>query len=218
MTTKVKAKVSGVSTADAAAANVGGTDRYAKIKSKSRHESQNTLLSGFANNPNATAKEVAFKVLSWSREGYCNAQKRAYDLCSDRLAYLEKTGERRCLMSKALCSVYVITARGKIHLQKLGLKLPGKAVMNVDEMETKVDGASGDVDDVAAIASAVGGYQDKDRVVEVVKSSGLGSTEAIAVSERKVTASGGMPDDFLTRFDLGDDDGATKKKVLLSHK
>lgn len=90
-------------------------------RSKSRYQHQDQLLQGFYMQPNSTAKEIAAEVFDWKYELYGDSPKRATDLSSDRLGYLELVGNRVCRRSGKDAHIYRITDKGIQHLQKIGL-------------------------------------------------------------------------------------------------
>lgn len=101
--------------------NGSGSAINALSKSKTRYQHQDQLLLGFLHMPNSTAKEVAVEYHDWRYENYANASKRATDLSSDRLGYLELVGNRECRQSGKDAHIYRITERGIKHLQDVGL-------------------------------------------------------------------------------------------------
>lgn len=100
-------------------------------RSKSRYKHQDQLLQGFYQQPNSTAKEIAAEVFDWKYELYGDSPKRATDLASKRLGYLELVGNRECRRSGKDAHVYRITAKGVEHLRAIGLLSPAQAAVNV---------------------------------------------------------------------------------------
>ncbi len=90
-------------------------------RSRSRYKHQDQLLLGFYHMPNSTAKEVAVEYHNWMYELYGDSPKRAHDLASEKLGYLELVGNRECRRSGKDAHVYRITPRGVDHLRKVGL-------------------------------------------------------------------------------------------------
>lgn len=90
-------------------------------RSKRRYQHQDQLLLGFYHMPESTAKEVAAEYFDWKYESYADAPKRAADLSSQRIGYLELVGNRDCRRSGKSAHVYRITDRGIEHLRKVGL-------------------------------------------------------------------------------------------------
>jgi hypothetical protein len=101
--------------------NGSGSAINALSKSKTRYQHQDQLLLGFLHMPNSTAKEVAAEYHNWMYEKYADASKRATDLSSERLGYLELVGNRECRRSGKDAHIYRITERGIQHLQDVGL-------------------------------------------------------------------------------------------------
>jgi len=90
-------------------------------RSKSRYKHQDQLLLGFMHKPGCTAKEVAAEYFDWKYELYGDSPKRATDLSSDKLRYLEMCGNRECRRSGKDAHTYKITERGIEHLRKIGM-------------------------------------------------------------------------------------------------
>lgn len=107
--------------------NSSGSAINALSKSKSRYQHQDQLLLGFLAMPGSTAKEVAKEHFDWMYEKYADAPKRATDLSSERLGYLEMVGNRECRCTGKDAHTYCITERGKEHLRSVGLL--GKAAL-----------------------------------------------------------------------------------------
>lgn len=90
-------------------------------RSKNRYTYQDKLLRAFVDMPGSTAKEVAKQMLGWFDEPYCDSPKRAADLASERLRYLEQVCDRVCHQTNAEAHTYRVTQRGMDHLRKIGL-------------------------------------------------------------------------------------------------
>lgn len=90
-------------------------------RSKSRYQHQDQLLLGFMRQPRSTAKEIAAEVYDWKYERYADSPKRATDLASDKLGYLEQCDNRQCRRSGKDAHTYKITERGIAHLKKIGM-------------------------------------------------------------------------------------------------
>ena len=101
--------------------------------SKRRYTNMDLLLQAFVSMPGSTAKEVAVKKLHWDAERYSSAPKRAADLVSDRLGYLEMCGDRECSVTGAVAHTYRVTQRGIAHLRKQGLHVDVVARVKVDK-------------------------------------------------------------------------------------
>lgn len=98
-------------------------------RSKSRYQHQDLLLLGFLYMPGSTAKEVSAEYHDWKYERYADSPKRANDLASEKLAYLEQGDNRQCRRSGKDAHTYTITDRGIEHLRKAGL-LSGHAAVS----------------------------------------------------------------------------------------
>lgn len=101
--------------------NSSGSAINALSKSKTRYQHQDQLLLGFLAMPGSTAKEVAKEHFDWKYEKYADAPKRATDLASERLAYLEMLANRECRCTGKDAHTYRITGRGIEHLRAVGL-------------------------------------------------------------------------------------------------
>lgn len=124
--------------------NGSGYAINALSKSKARYQHQDQLLLGFMRLPESTAKEVAVECFDWMYEKYADAPKRAHDLASEKLGYLEMVGNRQCRRSGKDAHIYRITPKGVEHLRKVGLlgaSLP--AVVVPDSLPAKTDGFAG---------------------------------------------------------------------------
>lgn len=96
-------------------------------RNRTRYRHQDQLLLGFMNMPNSTAKEVAAEYFDWKYELYGDSPKRATDLASEKLGYLQAMGNRVCRRSGKDAHTYRITERGIEHLRKVGLLAGGVA-------------------------------------------------------------------------------------------
>ena len=105
-------------------------------RSKSRYRHQDELLLGFYKLPDSTAKEVSTEIYDWKYETHADSPKRAFDLASDRLGYLEIVGCRTCRWTNQKAKIYRITAKGIEHLQTIGLLSPAQAAVNVSNAFT----------------------------------------------------------------------------------
>lgn len=90
-------------------------------RSRKRYKHQDQLLLGFLKMPGSTAKEIAVELYDWKYDDYADSQKRASDLASDKLQYIEACGSRVCRFTGNEATVYRITERGIEHLRKEGL-------------------------------------------------------------------------------------------------
>ena len=90
-------------------------------QSRSRYKHQDQLLLGFMHKSECTAKEVAAEYYDWKYEKYGDSPKRATDLASDKLGYLEQLDNRECRRSGKQAHTYRITSRGIAHLKAKGL-------------------------------------------------------------------------------------------------
>ena len=102
--------------------NNGSSSAIIRIgKNRTRYKHQDLLLLGFMHMPNSTAKEVAAEYHDWKYERYADAPKRAIDLSSDKLRYLQQCSNRECRRSGKDAHTYRITQRGIDHLRSNGL-------------------------------------------------------------------------------------------------
>lgn len=101
-------------------------------RSKQRYVLQDRLLRAFVSMPGSTAKEVAkSSLLGWSDEQYTSSSKRASDLASSKLGYLELTGDRVCKITGCSAHTYRVTERGLDYLRSKGLLVVPKPIPSV---------------------------------------------------------------------------------------
>ncbi len=117
----------------------GSTNAIVELgRSRTRYKHQDQLLLGFMRQPDSTAKEIAAEVYDWKYEKYADAPKRAADLSSKHLGYLEQLSNRQCRRSGKDAHTYRITEKGVAYLRRKGL------ISNVDKVADKHERVSFD--------------------------------------------------------------------------